>query len=423
MKSIIPEKSNARDIIDKTTGFAKRAVEHLTGDYQIGTGEIDFEELIGNAETISSVIAYSNDNELNELLEKESIENFADGVIDGVVANELISSNRKEEAKSKFETNSENIKSFFKNSIYNITHLNSKVANYIAHITKMDSQESKELNGNLLGKVIGGISYELLSGTLIKKRHFTDVTNSKSMLEKIEKEGILHFSCPEAVEKIMNSGKVKKSNFLESDLTKNKSFFFAGIPTFEDLLINIPAYDVMTAVRIRPTNEQINDLKYRALNDRAIVKDGDFRFNKAQAEVVYFGLKFDEENNKIFLGELTEEEAKDFQVSDKVRNAYHYEGKKSKLSEKIKMNAYGFYAEYKHHQKLLQMEEVLKQNEITDFKDVNDKTLVELGDIEQAYIDTKDKSVERRSLITLIKSQMKRNRENDRGKEDIIIDQ
>ena len=358
------------------------------------------------------------------MLNEESVKDFADGVVDGAVASDLIpSENKKEVAKSKFQSSNEKIKTFFKNSIYNITHLNTKVANFIAHITKMDSEESQELNTNLFGKAVGGMVYEFLSGTLEKKRHFTDVTNSKSMLEKIESEGIVHFSSSEGVDKIMNSGKVKQSSFLVSDLTKNKSFFFAGAPTFEDLLINIPAYDVMTAVRIKPTPEQIKDLKYRAINDRAIVKDGDFRFNKNQAEVVYYGLKFDEEKKQIYLGELTKEEAKDFKVSDEVRNAYHYEGKKSKLSEKVKMNIYGFYAEYKHHQKLLQMEETLRQNEITGFRNVNDRTLVELGDIEQAYIDTKDKSVERKSLITLIKSKMRRNKENDKSKEDITIDE
>lgn len=287
----------------------------------------------------------------------------------------------------------------------------------------MDTKESKELNTNLLGKAIGGIAYEFLSGTLVKKRSFTNVTNSNSMLEKIESEGILHFSSQETAEKIMNSCIVKKSKFIKSDCTKRKSFFFAGTPTFEDLIINIPAYDVMTAVRIRPTSEQIKDLKYRAINDRAIAKDGDFRFDKNQAEVVYFGLKFDEEKKQIYLGELTKEEAKDFKVSDEVRNAYHYDGKKINLLEELKLNIYGLYAEYKHHQKLLQMEEILRQNGIIGFKNVNDKTLVELGDIEQAYIDTEDKSVDRRNLITLIKSKMKRHKEINKTDKNITIDE
>lgn len=408
LQNIIPEKSNIHNVIYKAEDFAKRAIEHLTGNYQIGIGDVDFEELIDDAETISSIIAYSNNNELNEMLQKESVNDLADGVIDGVVANNLISSESgQEKAKNNFESSSEKVKTFFLNSIYNITHLNTKVANIIAHITKMDTEESKELNTNLFGKAIGGILYEYISGTLEKKRYFTDVKNSSSILEKIENEGILHFASPATIDKIMESQKIKKSNFIESDLTKRKSFFFAGKPTFENLLINIPAYDVMTAIKIKPTAEQINDLKYRAINDRAVVKDGDFRFNKEQAEIVYYGLKFDEENKHIYLGELTEEEVKKFKVSDKVRKAYHYDGKKSTLAEKAKKNIYGFYAEYKHHQKLLQMEKTLRENKINGFKNVNDRTLVELSDIEQAYIDTKDASVERTNLMALIKSKIK----------------
>ncbi|MCI8471009.1 MAG: HD domain-containing protein [Clostridia bacterium] len=415
LQNIIPEKSNLYNTVNKIREFGKRAVEHLTGDYEIGIGDVDFDELIENAETISSMIAYSNNDELNEILEKNDINGFADGVVDGLVASDLIlSESRKEEAKENFKSASDKVRTFFINSIDNIANLNTKVANFIAHSTKMDTEESKELNTNLFGKAVGGILYEFISGTLGKKRHFTDVKNSPSILEKIEHEGILHFASPTTIDKIMESKKIKKSNFIGSDLTKKKCFFFAGVPTFEDLLINIPAYDVMTAIRIKPTEDQIEDLKYRAINDRAVVKDGDFRFNKEQVEIVHYGLKFDEEKRQIYLGELTEEEAKDFEVSKEVRDAYHYEGKKSTLAEKAKMNIYGLYAEYKHHQKLLQMEGKLRENGIRDFRNVNDRTLVELGDIEQAYIDTKDRSVERKNLMTLIKSRLTKNRENDK---------
>lgn len=419
LQTIIPEKSQLHNLVSKTTQISKRIVEHLTGDYQIGIGNVDFEELVNHAETLSSIVAYSNQEELDEILEQDSIKEFANGVVDGAVASELIPSEGKQEvAKSKFENCPHSIKKFFKNSIYNITHLNEKVANIVAHLTKMDREESKELNGNLLGKAVGGVGYALLSGNLIKKRQFTEVTNSKSMLEKIEQEGILHFSSLGTAEKNMNSCKVREASFLDSYLTKNKSFFFAGVPSFEDLLMNKSVYDVMTAVRIKPTPEQIKDLKYRAISDRVVVKDGDFRFDRKQAEIVYFGLKLNKENKQIYLEEITKEEAKDFKVSDEVRNAYHYEGKKSKLSEKAKFNIYGLYAEYKHHQKLLQMEQILRENGVLDWQKVNDKTLVELSDIEQAYVTTKDKSIERRNLMTFIKAKWKSQKQKDKIKED-----
>ena len=387
--------------------FTKATIEHLTGDYEIGIGEVSFEELTEYSETISNVIAYSNNEELIEIAKNP--EELANGVVNGIIGYSFIPSNNSDKAINRFNLSSEKIKSFFNNALHNIANLNKVFANAIAHISGLDSDKSKGLNDNILGKTIGGIGYELISGTLIGKRHFTSVRNSQSIQNKIKEEGILHFTSPSNIEKIMNSKKIKTSNFIASDFTKSKCFFFAGKPTFEDLLINIPAYDVMTAIKIKPTEEQLDELKYRALNDRVVVKDGEFEFNERQAEVAYFGLMFDEEKNNIYLGELTEEEAKDFKVSDKVRQAYSYKPKKNTILDSIKMNAYGLFAEYKHHQKLLQMEEKLKEKGI-GFRDVDDSVLVELADIEQAYINTENKSVERRNLFETIKNGILQNK-------------
>ena len=201
---------------------------------------------------------------------------------------------------------------------------------------------------------MGTFGYEFLSGTLMNKRKFTPVTNSKIMLDTIQNEGILHFTSPSTADKIMESGMIKKSGILTSDMTSPKSFFFGGTPTFEDLLINVPAYDVMTAVKIHPTSEQISDLKYRPLNDRAVVYDGDFHFDPEQAEIVYYGLAYDKENNNIFLKQITKEEAQNYHVSEEVKAAYNYNLKGNSLLDEIKMNIYGLYAEYKHHQRLQQ---------------------------------------------------------------------
>ncbi len=402
--------------IENISRFAKSAIEHLTGNYEIGIGNISFEELTENAETISSIFAYSNENELTELL--KTPEELSRGVIDGAVANSFITSDKEAIAKSNFELSSDKVKKFFKDSIHNIIHINQVFSNTIAHLTGMDKESSNELNNNILGKFIGGIGYEFLSGTLISKRHFTNVTNSKSMQEKIQNEGILHFTSPSNIEKIMQSQNIKQSNFLKSDFTKKKSFFFAGTPTFEDLLINIPAYDVMTAIRIRPTEEQINGLKYRALNDRAVVNEGDFHFNNEQAEVAYFGLMYDEVKGGIYLGEITKEQAKDFKVDDRVKKAYNYVAGKNSLIDNIKLNTYGLFAEYKHHQKLLEMEKLAREKEIS-FRDVDDSVLVELADIKQAYINTKDESIQRRDLFSAIKQRIPiRNNEQERSEID-----
>lgn len=346
--------------IEHVKKFVNAIVEHITGDYEIGIGEFDFNTLTEHTETISAIIAYSETDELETAMTQE--EKYAEGIASASIASAIIPSNEENKARERFKLTSSDVKSFFKNAVNNIANINRVVANGIAHIAGMDKEESKGLNDNILGKFFGGLAYEFISGTLFEKRHFTSVMNSNSMQDKIKSEGILHFTSPANIEKIMEQGKLKPSNFLESDLTRKKTFFFAGKPTFEDLLINIPAYDVMTAIRIHPTDEQLEKLKYRAINDRAIVQDGAFEFGEGQAEIAYFGLMYDKEKDIITLGELTKEQASEFEVSDEVKRAYHYEPKKNSLLDNIKINAYGFFAEYKHHQKLIQMQEILREH-------------------------------------------------------------
>lgn len=411
LQKIVEYKLPDREFLnEKIKTLSKHAIEHLTGNYNIGITEETFEEIDEKLENISNIIAYSNNAELNEILNDNREKELSYGVVDGCIALGTINTqedNTRQKAIDNFNKIEEKIKTFFENAIYNI-------GKCIAHVSGMDKEESKELNSNILGKFVGGIGYDLLSGTLISKRHFTPVQNSQSMQKKIEEGGILHFTSPSNIEKILKSQKIKKSSFLESDLTAKKSFFFAGAPTFEDLLINIPAYDVMTAVKIMPTKEQISKLKYRVLNDRAVTNDGDFEFDNNQVQIVYYGLMYDKEKSNIYLGELTKEEASNFKVSEEVKNAYHYNAGKNSIMDNMKMNAYGLYAEYKHHQKLKQIGQKMKEKGINDYRNFDDATLVELADIEQAYIDTKEKSVERKNIFDKIKNRIELQKNKDK---------
>ena len=76
--------------------FTKTTIEHLTGDYEIGKGEVSFEELTDYSEIISSVIAYSNNEELIELA--KSPEDLANGVVDGTIGHSIIPSNNTDKA-------------------------------------------------------------------------------------------------------------------------------------------------------------------------------------------------------------------------------------------------------------------------------------------------------------------------------------
>lgn len=409
ISTILHSKNDSiKNIEEKVKKITTMMVEHLTGDYQIGLGDKTFEELDRDSESMSSIVGYSPKDDLEKVMEVSKESDIAKIIVDGSIKSGFIETddNTQKLANENFEKSDINLKSFFKNSVKNIVKANEKVATLIAKISGFEDENKQGLNDNITGKLIGGLAYEFLSGTLISKRHFTDIENSQSMKELIEKEGIVHFTSPENAKKIMESGKVKTSNFLESDVTKKKSFFFAGTPKFEDLLINIPAYNVMTAVRIRPTEEQMKKLKYRAINDRAVVQDGDFYFEKEQAEIAYYGLKYDKEKDSIYLDEITKEEAEKFKPSEEVTSAYSYKPKKNSIKDNIKLNAYGFFAEYKHHRNLLQMQKQMEKLGITSLKEVSDSDLVKMDDIEEAYISTKNDSSERKSLFDNIKQKI-----------------
>ncbi len=357
---------------------------YFSGNYEIGTSDMTFEALDSQAELISDTLSYSDVDQLKNLLDSGQEGDLAKVLVDGTLTANL-DQNISNKALENFKRSSETLIKFFKTTLKNIKNANQIFANMLAKVTQLDSVESDNLNGNLLGKFVGTFGYEFLSGTLMNKRKFTSVTNSKIMLDTIQNEGILHFTSPSTANKIMESGMIKKSGILTSDMTSPKSFFFGGIPTFEDLLINVPAYEVMTAVKIHPTDEQISQLKYRPLNDRAVVYDGDFHFDPSQAEIVYYGLAYDKENNNIFLKQITKEEAQNYHVSEEVKSAYNYNIKGNSLVDEIKMNIYGLYAEYKHHQRLQQFvaqweQKGLKLNEITD------QELYDLWNIKEASV-------------------------------------
>ena len=357
---------------------------YFSGNYEIGTSDMTFENLDSQAELISDTLSYSDVDQLKNLLDSGQEGDLAKVLVDGTLTANL-DQNISNKALENFNRSSETLIKFFKTTLKNIKNANQVFANMLAKATKLDSVESENLNGNLLGKFVGTFGYEFLSGTLMNKRKFTPVTNSKIMLDTIQNDGILHFTSPSTADKIMESGMIKKSGILTSDMTSPKSFFFGGTPTFEDLLINVPAYDVMTAVKIHPTAEQISQLKYRPLNDRAVVYDGDFHFDPGQAEIVYYGLAYDKENNNIFLKQITKEEAQNYHVSEEVKSAYNYNIKGNSLVDEIKMNIYGLYAEYKHHQRLQQFVAQWEQKGIK-LNEISDQELYDLWNIKQSTI-------------------------------------
>ena len=135
LSNVVENKLPGKDYLEKIKRFGKSIVEHITGNYEIGIGDADFETLLNNTEVISSVVAYSNNDELENRLEEP--EESGIGVSDGVVATGLIESPDKPKAVKFFSLSGEDIKNFFNNALKNIAHLNEHVAEAIATISGM----------------------------------------------------------------------------------------------------------------------------------------------------------------------------------------------------------------------------------------------------------------------------------------------
>ena len=125
-----------------------------------------------------------------------------------------------------------------------------------------------------------------------KFRSATLVSNQQLMI-KISNEGLLHLTTEEAAKKIVESGYVKASKDPIVSYGKPKSFFFAGIPSFGNVCLNLNTFrEKAVAVRIKPSTEILNNKKfnYRAYDDFAIMHSGNFNFEQGTADIVYLGL-------------------------------------------------------------------------------------------------------------------------------------
>lgn len=114
--------------------------------------------------------------------------------------------------------------------------------------------------------------------------------DSHETFNKILNEGLYHFTSEENCNKIIESGYVKASNNFISYSNVKKSFFFAGIPSFENMAANCTAIancSKLTAVKIKPTFEQLASFKSRSLNDDSIVYDGNCTVDDKNVSIAY----------------------------------------------------------------------------------------------------------------------------------------
>lgn len=151
----------------------------------------------------------------------------------------------------------------------------------------------------------------IASGILISKGFDSRIIDKNATFMKIVNEGLYHFTSLENAKKILDSGYIKPSSPFVSYGTKEKCYFFAGMPDYETYAQNVNKnisdnYE-LTALKININYEELATFKQRTLGDQALVFEGNYELPKDRVEIVEVVLDVDK-NKKIYLREKTEEE-------------------------------------------------------------------------------------------------------------------
>ncbi|MCI8347398.1 MAG: metallophosphoesterase [Bacilli bacterium] len=189
------------------------------------------------------------------------------------------------------------------------TNTNVKVENKTNTLSKVDIETYKDINKTLNSKIkllksIGGLA--LAYPGIAFRFAYTKLGNNTSLVNKCTKEGIYHITSEENANKIISSKNIKASNAATSFGSK-KTFFFSGIPTVENVALNlddIPAK--VTAIKTKPTVQdlQSDNFKYR-IDDKAITYKGDYNLEGKKVEKAYLCLF--EENGKLEYKEVSKD--------------------------------------------------------------------------------------------------------------------
>ena len=141
----------------------------------------------------------------------------------------------------------------------------------------------------------------------------TNLTNDIELSSKAMNEGLLHFTSLENAQKIIDSGEIRSTKGVIISYGHNKAYMFAGIPSYSQMAINMKGVPntVMTAVRIKPTDAQLGELKFRFMDDLAVSHKGKFKFDTNSADIAYFGVTRDMDGNLKYR-EITKEMADNY---------------------------------------------------------------------------------------------------------------
>lgn len=143
---------------------------------------------------------------------------------------------------------------------------------------------------------------------LSTKMIYTSTEKNKKIEKDILEQGLYHVTTQKAADAILEAGYIKPSNSLIS-LGSKKCFFFAGTPDYQTLIqnvANIGDYE-MTAIKVKPSQEQLKSYKVRSYNDNAVIYKGKCTLENRQVEKVALVIDIDEKG-ALYTREKTKEE-------------------------------------------------------------------------------------------------------------------
>lgn len=148
----------------------------------------------------------------------------------------------------------------------------------------------------------------LLNWPLLNKYIYSKL-NSSDDIKKITSEGLYHITSESAVNAIIETGYFKPSNFIAS-YGKRKVFFFAGIPSYNEVILNgIKDVDKqkLIAIKIKLTEEQIKNFKIRKYDDGVITYNGKLYIEQLDTAIAYLILDVNE-YGQLYFKEVSKEE-------------------------------------------------------------------------------------------------------------------
>lgn len=184
----------------------------------------------------------------------------------------------------------------------------------------------------------------LNTSILATKMIYKGVVDYHDTYNKIINNGLYHVTSKENALKIINDGVLNPSGYINS-LGNKKTFFFAGIPTLNDLSTNC-AYELnnetLYAIKIKPNHNEMSEFKTRVYNDQSIVYEGDYKLDKTNSEIVELVYDYDD-NKNIIIREKKEEEYKSYTQPFDIKNNLH---SKNKFYTLLKTMGISYFREY-----------------------------------------------------------------------------